>query len=338
MSPILTIQKRMMELGRVRLGEKGPKGEPRRLSSFRFTSASRELLEAVAAQHGGTVEAWQGAPDEGYFQVTTDAASLDIILPPVFSDADGSPTLPYSQWFELWSGGGCQRRCDGDTESLSGKPCMCDPEKRRAGDPSQCKATTRVSFMLPDVPGLGVWRIDSHGWNAAVELPTTLDVLAEAAREQRFVPAVLAIQHRTRKVDGQTRRYIVPVIELPGVTVRQLAAGQAPLAVNAPAAAPARPALPSAGSELPGDARFEEERTPGWGAQPPLPGEPVPDEREVLTARLATLEAQLGVEGTEQAVAKHGEKHSEKGHLAWLRAQVTRAEQAVANAQAAALS
>ena len=149
---------------------------------------------------------------------------------------------------------------------------MCDPDKRKAGAASECKLTTRVSFMLPDVPGLGVWRLDSHGWNAAVELPGTLDVLARAAHEQKFIPAVLSVQHRTRKTDGQTRRYIVPVIELPDVTLRQLASGDVPLALNAPVSHPLeRPALPSGEAALPADPSFETEPLAEFGEPPALP-------------------------------------------------------------------
>lgn len=270
MSPILQIQRRMMQLGRVRLGEKAANGAPKKLDTFRFTSASRALLEAVAEQHGGTVTPWENAPSEGYFQVTTEATALDIILPPVFSDVDGSPTLPYSQWYERWSAGGCERRCDGVTESLSGKPCMCDREKRKANAKTECRAVTRVSFMLPDIPGLGVWRLDSLGWNAAVELPLTLEVLSSAAREQRFIPAVLSIQHRTSKRDGQTFRYVVPVIELKDATIKQLASGDVPLAINAPVSRVAeRPALPPA--PAPSNGAFENGRTPEFGERPALP-------------------------------------------------------------------
>jgi hypothetical protein len=285
----------MMQLGRVRLGEKSAKGAPVKLDRFRFTSASRVLLEAVAAMHGGKVTDWEGAPDEGYFQVTTDATRLDIILPPVYSDEDGSPTVPYSQWFELWSGAGCQRRCDGITESLSGKPCLCDMARVKAGGNADvCKVTTRVSFMLPDLPGLGVWRIDSHGWNAAVELPGTLEVLAAAARDSRFIPAVLSIQARTKKSPGQpTKKFIVPVIELPDVTVRQLASGDVPLAINAPVSRTAeRPALPAA--PPPPAEGFTQEAQPAFGDRPALPaGEPAtpqiddPVEEKVVMATAA---------------------------------------------------
>lgn len=269
------VQRRMMELGRVRLGEKGPKGEPKKLATLRFTSASKTYLDAIAAIHGGTVRPWEGAPEEGMFEVTTKSSQIDIILPPVFSREDGSPTTAYSQFFEMWSGGGCQRRCDGETESAGKKPqpCLCDPEERA------CKITTRVSFMIPDVPGLGVWRLESHGYNAAVELPGTLEVLLLAAAEHKFIPAVLRAEQRTKKVPGEpTRRFIVPVIELPGVTVRQLASGEVPLAINGPVAQPERPALPSGGSDLPADARFEE--APSFGPAPALPGgEPVADDK-----------------------------------------------------------
>lgn len=245
MSPVLDVQRRMMELGRIRLGEKGAKGEPKKLSTFRLTSASRELLESAAKVYGGKVSQWEGAPDDGYFQVTTEARELKVILPPTYSAADGSPTTSYSQWYELWSGGGCQRRCDGQTEALTGKPCMCNPDDRA------CQITTRVSVMLPEVAGLGVWRLDSKGWNAAVELPGTLEVLMMAAARNSFVPAVLRIEHRTKKEPGKgTHRFVVPVLDLPDVKIGELltaAAANHPLSVNGPSVAPERPGLPAAG-------------------------------------------------------------------------------------------
>lgn len=269
---ILTLQRRMMELGRCRLGQKGAKGEPKKLDTFRWTSASRALLEAIAESDGGTVQEWADAPDEGFYEVVTDRNAVDIIIPPVFSASDGTPTTPYSQWFELWSSAGCQRRCDGETEALSGKPCLCAGQVAAEGEEArECKVTTRFSFMRPDIPGLGVWRLESHGWNSAVELPGTLEVMMLAAAESKFIPAVLRIENRTKKRPGQpTRKFIVPVIDLPGVTVNQLVSGDVPLAINAPAARPERPALP-AGPAPPQDPKFNNGEQAAHGAPPPLP-------------------------------------------------------------------
>lgn len=347
MSPIaIGVQRRFMQLGRVRLGEKGPKGEPRKLGSFRFTSASERLLQAVAEKHGGTVTAWDGAPDEGYFQVTTEATSIDIILPPTFSEQDGSPSTSYSQWYELWSKGGCQRRCDGITESLSGAPCSCDPVKRDAGeDPNgTCGIITRVSFIIPDLPGLGVWRLDSGGWNAAVELPGTLSLLADAAAEQRFIPAVLSLQNRTSKKDGKTMRYVVPVIDLPDVTIGQLVSGTAPtLALNTPAPVDrTKPALPAAPAP-PADPAFAGDDI-DFGTRPALPSgngataaEPDPELLGIvatLTDKLIAFSEQLGKrELVEGLIARNRAEHgaSLEPHIQWLSAQTEKAQAAVAS-------
>ncbi len=336
MSPIIDIQRRMMELGRIRMGDRGPKGQPQRLAHWRLTSASRQLLEAAAAEYGGEVREWAGAPDEGYWELYTETDRLDVILPPVFSAADGSPTLPYSQWYELWSGGGCQRRCDGVTEVLSGKPCLCDPQERA------CQPTTRMSVMLPRVPGLGVWRLESRGVHAAMLLPATLDLLQYAAAERQFVEAVLRLEQRSVRRDGETHRFTVPVLDLPGLRLADVAAlggGEQPLAVNAPQPAPGRPGLP-AGPAAPEEPEPVAER-PAFGPPPRLPeagsAPPAPevvDEAEQLAERLLELGTRLNRrEETLEALIRHA--HDEPGkRLTWLRGQVTRAEKALTAAAA----
>lgn len=219
--PILTLQVRARELGRIRLGQVVPTGNgktrPEKIDRFRFTSYSRELLEQVAALYGGTVEAWQpqGGGAAG-FEVMSDAKRVPILVPP----------QPVSQWFELWSGGGCARRCDGTTEVLTDKPCICgpDPEER------ECKPTTRLNVMLRDVPGLGVWRLESHGYYSAVELPAVAEFLAST---RGYIPASLVLEERVSKKNGQTRRYMVPAIEVEQITPAQLMAGTGSLTPGA---------------------------------------------------------------------------------------------------------
>ncbi len=342
MSPILSLQRRMMELGRVRLGEKGPKGEPRKRDTFRFTTASQALAQAVADKYGGTAEPWPDAPDgEGYWQVATDANELDIILPPVYSDADGSSTTTWSQWFEMWSGGGCQRRCDGETEMLSGQRCLCRAAVEENGeDARECQVTTRVSFMLPEIPGLGVWRLDSKGWNAATELPGTLELLVRAASEHAFIEAVLRIEQRVKKQPGEpTKRFVVPVIDLPSMTLKQLASGEVPLVLNAPRQSPPKPPLPR-GAVLPAvaDLGVDAEVIP-FGAPPDIDDrsatELVPEslrstllEEELLTA---CAELEVDLDGVRKAIAEH---RATEDYDAWLLRQVERVRENLALRQA----
>lgn len=276
---LLGVQRRLVELGRIRLGDKGSKGEPRKLTSFRLTSASRHHLEAAAKVYGGAVRPWTGAPDEGYFELLTTSAQLDILIPPTLS--------AYSQFYELWDAGGCQRRCDGEVELISGGACVCDPDQR------DCKVTTRVSVMLPKVPGLGVWRLETHGWNAAASLPSTLDLLGTGGRGS-FIPAVLRLEQRSskRKENGRTltRRFVVPVIDLVGITITDLLTAAetdtalvtangnghtspalpAPTGPSRPRERVARPELP-APPELPAEAPAWREpvKVGGWAVEEP---------------------------------------------------------------------
>lgn len=251
MSPInaLEEQRRLVEVGRIRLGEKGERGRPVKLSEFRLTSASRELLEQAARLYGGEVDAWNDPAVGPQFQLATTARELDVLIPP-------GPSV-CSQWMELWSGGGCQRRCDGIHELIGDTACKCpeDPEDRAelAAKGKACKATTRLSLILPRVGGLGVWRLESHGWNAAVELPATLD-LARAIAAGLMMPATLALDARTKKRNGETNRFVVPVLRL-NVSVAALSdAGAVQLGAGAAAALPSAelPALP-AGAPSPAD-------------------------------------------------------------------------------------
>lgn len=233
--PIVVLQKQARELGRIRIGQvvRDSKGKtrPEKLDRFRFTSTSEGLLQAVATLYGGTVRPWtpQGGGAEA-FEVIADATDIPILVPP----------RAVSQYFEQWSGGGCVRRCDGETELLSGGPCLCsvDPADR------ECKPTTRLRVVLRDVEGLGVWRLESHGYWAAVELPEVAEFLSRAGG---YVPGYLCLEERVVKREGKTRRFMVPYIRVAGITPGQLLSGSAPAAqLGGRADAPALPAGPSA--------------------------------------------------------------------------------------------
>lgn len=198
---ILDIQRRFHEVGRIRAGAKSDRGAPKKLETWRLTSANRAALEAAAEVYGGTVRPWDDAPTPGQYELFTEVSALDAVIPPT--------SEPYSLWYESWSGGGADHRCDGVRDLLNDAPCSCDPKNRR------CKPTLRVSVMLTKIPGLGVWRYESHGWNAATEVPTMLDLLALGAKNGAFVPAILRLEQRVSRKKGEgTRRYAVPVIDI----------------------------------------------------------------------------------------------------------------------------
>lgn len=201
---IIDLQRRLAECGRIRIGQQvatsNGKTRPEKLETFRLTSPDRVRIEAAAQQYGGAPAEWQ-APAGKQWEIITQADVLDVIVPP----AD----MAFSQWYELWGGGGCQRRCDGQSETISDGPCVCDPDDR------QCDIHTRLSVMLRDLPGLGVWRIDTQGYYAAVELQGAVGIVQMAAGRGQMLPARLRLEQRMVKRPGQpTRRFAVPVLDI----------------------------------------------------------------------------------------------------------------------------
>jgi hypothetical protein len=237
-SRIRTAQKQARELGRLRTGysipNDDPKKRPRPVKSktWVLSSHSEHYVTAAADAWGGNVERWQpqgnGAPQ---FRVITEAEQLEAILP---------PGDPLSQANEMWNKGGCARRCDGETEQISRHPCLClaeyGPEWHQLRQDIRtkdkvCAATSRLNVILPDMPDVGVWRVETHSWYAANELAGTVDMVLSGTGGKGLVPVTLRIEPRTRVAGGQTKHFPVVVVEIRGVTTRQALTGPLPTAV-----------------------------------------------------------------------------------------------------------
>jgi hypothetical protein len=140
-----------------------------------------------------------------------------------------------NQVYELRDGQTCVRRCDGITEQLSENACLCNQE----GD-DKCEVITRLMVLLPETgTGLG-WQLRSKGENAARELSGTAMIAENFAHGRPFMPATLRLTQRRSILNGQTVRYVVPVLDLDIVAESQraqLPAGYKPVA-ELPASGP----------------------------------------------------------------------------------------------------
>lgn len=210
-TPISQLGRRMPTAGRLRAGRKGDRGQPEKLNRWRATSHDEQAIRQIAARYGGEPQQWNDPKvAEGQWEVLTEAAELPIVLPP--DPLGGTPI------YEMWSGGGCQRRCDGVTcETTQQGPdgaepaevdCICAREGALA-----CQPKTRLSVILPEVRFAGVWRIDTSSWNAARELPGMVDMVqALQAQAGGLSRGVVALEERKSVSGGQTRRFMVPVV------------------------------------------------------------------------------------------------------------------------------
>lgn len=221
--PLVSLARRIPEAGRIRLGEKtGSNGRPTSLDVFRFTSNDREALDQIAALYGGTVKPW-GDPKaaKGQWEVKTTTTEVAVALPP--DPLGGSPV------YELWGGGGCERRCDGQVCTIATKgpdgpdfadvDCLCAAKGALA-----CKVKVRLSVILPSIRFTGTWRLETSSDNAAAELPGMVDMI-QSLQTRGLTHAVLRLTQRRSTVAGETHQYVVPTLGVP-VSVMQLAAGE----------------------------------------------------------------------------------------------------------------
>jgi Recombination directionality factor-like len=201
------------EQGRIRYGIKttsaSGKTIPRSISKFRFTSSDVTALDQIAKLYGGQVRPWEN----GQSEVVSGSEEIPIVLPP--NPLGDGPV------YEMWKSSACIRRCDGitawvpantqDGAELLEVPCVC--EEKQVLD---CKPTTRLSVILPEVRFGGVWRLDCKGWHGTNELPAMVNTVQQL-QGQGLSRAYLALEKRKKG----SKQWVVPVIRL-GATPNQL--------------------------------------------------------------------------------------------------------------------
>lgn len=223
---LLNIQRKAAEHGRLRTGYTQG-NRPVRSATWVVTSHSEEHVRAAAELWKGEVEQWSPLNSTiPQWRVITKEAAIEALI---------TPGDPLNQYNEMWSKGGCQRRCDGETELLSRQPCLCarqfgeDWHQQKKG--VVCSTTSRLNVMLPDLSGMGMWRAETHSFYAASEWGGMVDMVLAGTSGQGFVPVTLRIEPRQRVSNGETKKFPVVVVELRGVTPRQALAGPLSTAV-----------------------------------------------------------------------------------------------------------
>lgn len=285
---IVNVQRQLRERGRIRIGYSetrvGRSGKevkvPKKLDRFLFSAPDQQTVEQAAQLYGGTAEPWEGGRDR--WRVISNTDSVAVVFP---------AAMAFSQSYEQWSGGFCTRRCDGVTSHapdagrrMLEEDCLCDPDGR------QCQMTTNLSVILPDLPGLGTWRLVTHGYYAGTELGAAVELIESAMSVGARVPARLFLERRERRVMDQgkpmTRKFVVPVLDLdmsvsalgPGAAMGGVLQAPPQAALSAPTAPADAPALPS------GQPPTQADQGPGWSPvdQQALPAGPPPNVRDML--------------------------------------------------------
>lgn len=229
--PIRDFGSRLPQAGRIRLGQKGKSG-PKAIAEFRFTAPIEAPLLKIAELYGGTPRPWSEPRSTDRYEIYTGAQEISVVLPPD----------PLDVTYEMWSKAGRARRCDGITcgiyvpteegADLVEVPCKCAEAKIL-----DCKVKLRLNVILPEVRGLGLWRLDSSSEYAAREMPGIVEAITALDGGQGMVRALLRVEQRHgTKITArgvQTRHYNVPVIDF-AASLDEIVAGGAKASVGPP--------------------------------------------------------------------------------------------------------
>jgi hypothetical protein len=104
---------------------------------------------------------------------------------------------------------------DHTTEEWEYKEMTCDPENcpEMVGDPEenirpQCRRVMNLMFLLPEVPGLGVWQLDTSSFYSIVNINSCLDVIRSFFGRLYGIPLTLSLEPREVTPPGMKKKTI----------------------------------------------------------------------------------------------------------------------------------
>jgi hypothetical protein len=96
----------------------------------------------------------------------------------------------------------CRRKVDLDTGAMASHTTQkwewrdgltCDPQECPEYLSKRCRRVLNLQFILPDVPGLGVWQIDTTSFYSILNINSMVSVLKEVVGRCRMIPLTLAL-------------------------------------------------------------------------------------------------------------------------------------------------
>lgn len=104
---------------------------------------------------------------------------------------------------------------DHTTEHWEFREMSCDPDTcpQAVGDPDagirpQCRRVMNLLFVLPDVPGLGVWQLDTSSFYSIVNINSCIDVIRGLCGRISGIPLTLSLEPREVTPPGMKKKTV----------------------------------------------------------------------------------------------------------------------------------
>ncbi len=162
-------------------------------------------------------------PDEIKHIVGEQPKQLDIMFPVE------DPGEFAGQWLRCYSftqglvcrGNGfmCRRKVDTETGALANHTTVkwelkdglpCDPETcpEYSSEKPQCRRVMNLLFLLPDVPGFGVWQLDTTSFYSIVNINSCIDLIKRLCGRISFIPLTLSLEPQIVEPPGIKKKTV----------------------------------------------------------------------------------------------------------------------------------
>lgn len=212
--------RRLPRIGKVRLGVK----EVSQKSGKEFPKA----VDYWVVNEDESTPAWAA---KAFHQVYGERPrSLNIMLPV------SERSVVYDQYYKAY-GKGTGKICQGDgqvatrvnTETGEMVETACNPDECPYYEKKHCRRVASLRFLLPDVPGLGVWQWDSTSFFSIVNLNSGLDFVQAVAGRIHMIPLQLVVRPMEVQVEGKKKIVYIAAIGSENIRLADVARlGQVP--------------------------------------------------------------------------------------------------------------
>lgn len=149
---------------------------------------------------------------------------------------------------------------DKNSKKTSLKEMECDPEHCPYFG-KQCRMVMNLQFLLPDVPGLGVWQLDTSSFWGITNINNGIRMVRTACGRVSMIPLLLKLVPQEVQPNGMRKTVHVLNLDTPYTLIEMLKYAQMP---------PSKAILPAPDTEPPEDLFPPQVLAEGDGDQPPV--------------------------------------------------------------------
>jgi len=113
----------------------------------------------------------------------------------------------------------CQRKVDVESGAIANHTTtkwewkdglLCNPETcpEYIGDKPQCRRVMNLLILMPDVPGFGVWQLDTSSFYSIVNINSCVDLIKRLCGRISFIPLTLSLEPQIVEPPGIKKKTV----------------------------------------------------------------------------------------------------------------------------------